>query len=401
MKSRFLILLSGALVIFNLTSAYGQTLASKQLETEVGDHLRYTGDQVELTTRSMGISAQGEHRFVTGSFGEKGPFNIIVDTGSGVSVVDSAIAKELGLEKVGEMEVLSGGVDPIRADIVIVPEFTIEGLTILDSKFITLDLQSMSMGQLHGVLGMDVLKDALLIFDPTNDRIIISKGELSKADPGVVEFSDPEVGGISIEINAAGTSVPMVLDTGAPWGFTFPYALSNSLALLSELEEGSKATLVGQQRSTWKGQLDGDITIGDLVFTNPEIVFIDPSSPHGNIGNGILGDLLVTLDQSNRLSKMVISSPQVQKKVEKPPKARRRIGIQLRQRGAGEMEISMIQSDSLGEKAGLKKGDIIIGLNDQPINDFDMKALGKLFGGSDPLRFDIKRNGERLHVEIK
>lgn len=398
MNSRLIARFAGGVLVLFAATAFPQAKAAGPELSQIGDNLRFAGQSIQITTRS-----DGRHAFVLGHIGTKDPINIIVDTGAGVNVIDRGIAEELGLQKVGEMEVLSGGVEPVAANIVVVPLMRVGDLTIQNAEFITLELDAMSLGQFQGVLGMTLFREALLTFDPQNDRITISKGELSAGDPGVVSYHSTLGSGFKIDVEVAGQQITMILDTGSPSSFTFPLALSESLPLQGELRKGPRAQLVGGERSIQLGTLDGVIKLGDLTYMNPELAFMDPSTPYGNIGNSVLGDIVLTIDQRNGLLALRKSEATkvARAATEKQPRKPRRLGIQFRGMPGGRvLTVSKVDSASLGQRAGMKAGDVLVRLNGRPTQEYDMKALGALFRSSTPLRFEVERNGELRIIEI-
>ena len=385
--------LCGALVLFSSAScAKSKDSASQSLQ--IGEHLIVDGASALLSTHT-----NGRHIFVSGQLGDEDPINVIVDTGSGRNVIDTALAERLGFEKIGETEVLSGGVEPVAVDIVIVPMMRVDNLLIKNAEFITIGLGEMSLGQFHGVLGMGLFEEALLTFDSSQNQIKVAGAELSSSMPGVIPF-ESNGGGFNIKIDAAGQEVSMHLDTGAPTGFTFPFALSETLPLTDSLTEGAPARLVGGERSTWTGTLDGDIRLGDHVYEKPEIMFIDPSSPHGNIGNGVLGAFAMSIDQKNGLLALRPPEAPAVKETGASDAAPRRLGVQLRGVDGGALAISMVVPGSLADQAGFLVGDVLVTVNGAPAGDYNMNQLGALFRSAEPLRFEVDRDGVVHVIEI-
>ena len=385
----------GAFILIASSACQGAVTQTPQ-QTQIGEHLNFAGETATLKTHS-----DIRHVFVTGHFGDKGPYNIIVDTGAGPNVIDKTLAAEMGLAKTGEMEVMSGGVEPVTADIVTLPEMRVDGLTIENAEFLTMELGEMSLGQFHGVLGMQLFKEALITFDPRNERILVTQAELVAGAPGVIAY-DPSIGAYGVEIDAAGQKASMIFDTGAPSSFTFPLALSETLPLQGPLVEGAGAQLVGGMRSTWTAVLDGDIHLADEIYKNPEITFMDPSAPHGTIGNGVLNDLVLKIDQKNNLLSLRTPDPVATTTVqsEKTSGKPRRLGLQFRGMGGGALTVARVMPGSLGEQAGFMAGDILVELNGKPASDYDMAALGKLFKSAEPLHFVIDRDGEQHDIKI-
>lgn len=412
-------LTAGALALtMNLTPACAQGTGS--VSDPNAAQISFSGDSTQLNTHS-----NGRHVFVTGQIGEQGSYNMIVDTGAGVNVLDLGVADAMGLAVVGEREVLSGGVEPVTASIVILPSLAVDGLTIENAEFLTMDLAGMSQGdaQFHAVLGRGLFENTLLTFDPRQNQIGVSHAELAPGDPGVFAYETTQGAGFVINIEAAGQSVPMHIDTGASSGFTFPMAISETLPLQGALQAGPPARLVGGERSTWLGTLDGSIELGDMTYENPPITFLDPSAPHGNIGNQVLGDLVMSIDQRHgllSLNRSELAGDSVLQAAAIPQGPRRvmrnmgggtrgaandgsdprRLGIQLRGMGGGDLSISWVEPGSLGEQAGFQTGDVLQTINGRAASEYDMAELGALFRGNTPLQFEVQREGNRHTLDI-
>ena len=185
------LLACGTLII--TTACLKAEVASSQV-TRIGSHLRFAGETVRLTSRS-----DGGHALVSAHVGDRGPFNFIVDTGSAANVIDRALAEEMGLRKVGQKDVLSGGIEPVNADVVLVPLLRVDGLTVEDAEFLSMDLDAMSLGRIQGVLGMELFREALLTLDPRNDRITVAQGELSVGGAGVMSYRSDAGSGFQVD----------------------------------------------------------------------------------------------------------------------------------------------------------------------------------------------------------
>ncbi|NNF60584.1 MAG: PDZ domain-containing protein [Gammaproteobacteria bacterium] len=389
--------LPGVLVALSVAGCV--KVAPGPAQVRVGEHLYYAGNSVRLST-----NLDGQHAFVSSHVGSEGPFNFIVDTGAGVNVIDREIAEGAGMQKIGEKEVLSGGVEPVTADIVVIPSVTIDGLTIKDAEFLIMELNAMSLGQLQGVVGMDLFRETLITFDPANDRIVISHDELTADHAGVIAYNPDAQSGFQFQIDVVGQPVMMHLDTGAPSTFTFPLAMSATIPLQDGMQQGPAAQLVGGQRSIQLATVDGVIKLGDISFENPAVAFIDPSTPHGNIGNAVLGDLVLSIDQRNGLLSLRKSeTTKVTHVVEAENTGKpRRLGMQLRSLPAGTPPtVTMVEAGSLSARAGLQAGDALISVNGQSMQGLSFKELGSLFRSAIPLRFEAERNDKPFIVEIR
>jgi len=357
-----------------------------EMEPLAGE-IHFEGDQVVFDVENT-----GRHSLVTVNFGDSEDYKLIIDTGSGSSLIDTELAEALGFEVVDQREVLSGGVDPIMLDVVRVPFIQVGEMEVRDAEILTAPLSRMTGGSALGVLGMNLFSDHLIAFNQQENQVIVSTGTLYPDVPGTYAMVS-EGQFVDITIDVAGTPVNMHIDTGAPGGFTFPLALADELPLMSDLREGEAARMVGGSRNTWLAQLDGTITLAGRAFENPPISFLDPAPSSGNLGNQVSGQFLMTVDQANRLVRFEpLEARAITQHREEA--SRRRVGIQFGGIAARDLDtIGGVVPGSLAEQAGLQAADRIVSLNDRAMSEYDMSELGELLGGHDPLRFEIDRNG--------
>ena len=381
-----------------LILAGAATAQANQVTEHQQSGLFYEGDNVELQTR-----VAGRHVSVQGYVGDQGPFNMIVDTGAGGNVIDLSLVEEMGLEVIGQKEVMSGGVVPLMLDVVIVPSVRIGDLTIINMEFLAMDILTLTMGNQHAVIGMPTFKDDLLAFDTQNEKIRVSRGELSAGNPNVFSYVQEQRSGFEINVNVAGTEVPMVIDTGNHGGFVFPMAMSETLPLKGDLRDGPNARLADGERKTKLATLDGTIKLGSFSFRDPQVKFLDPAPAHGNIGLQIIENLVLSIDQRNGLLSLTASEGTPVRRISAAPATGKKRSLGVGFRGARDENgwaIGSIGSGSLGEQSGIMVGDILLKINGQAVHEIDMQRLGPLFGGSEPLHLEISRNGEVRMIEI-
>ena len=393
-----------------LIMAGAAPVQAKQDSEQQESGLYFEGDSVELQTQ-----VAGRHVSVQGYVGDQGPFNMIVDTGAGGNVIDLSLVEGMGLEVIGQKEVMSGGVVPMMLDVVIVPSVRIGDLTIRNAEFLAMDILTMTLGNQHAVIGMPIFKNDLLAFDTKNEKIRVSRAELSAGGPNVFSYVQEQRSGFEINVNVAGTEVPMVIDTGNHGGFIFPMALSETLPLKGDLRDAPSVRLADGERKTKVATLDGTIQLGSFKFADPEVRFLDPAPPHGNIGLQIVENLVLSIDQKNGLLSLAASEGTPVRRVSAAPVRRmsaapssapaggkkRSLGVGFRgSRDENGWAVGSVGSGSLGEQSGIMIGDILLKINGQAIHEIDMKQLGPLFGGSDPLHMEISRDGETRMIEI-
>jgi hypothetical protein len=90
--------------------------------------------------------------------GKKGPYRFALDTGASVSVVDTAVAKEAGLKRVGRVPGFTGIKSTTSATIVRVPRWKAGDVQLPAASIASVSLaDSLGNAGLKGLLGSDVL----------------------------------------------------------------------------------------------------------------------------------------------------------------------------------------------------------------------------------------------------
>ncbi len=232
----------------------------------------------------------------------KGPYRFLLDTGAHGSVVDKALAEELGLPTVGEAPLGSpGGKAPMKVPLVGIETASVGGVSLSMKEAAVMDLAAYLKDPEgpKGVLSARLFRGLLLSFDYPKDQIRIKPGHLAPADGAEIFGYDSDDQLPAVTLTVAGVEVQAHLDTGSPGGFTLPGSYADKLPLESEPKEVGRARLVDREVTILGATLNGSVSMGRHVFEHPEIRFAD-SFPVGNIGHGVLRDFVVTLDYENQ-----------------------------------------------------------------------------------------------------
>jgi hypothetical protein len=352
--------------------------------------LRFAGKDVTLT-----MQEKGGRSMIEVYIGDAGPYDFIIDTGAGLSVIDQAIAIDLGLEVTRQMEVGVPGGPQVEANLVRAPLLRVGELEIVGVTPVTLGLVEMSGGLIHGILGMEIFRDVLLTLDPAGDRAVISRGRLTPEAPGVLPL-DQSDGKIAFSIEVAGQPIPIHIDTGSGAGFTLPIERIDDFPTLDVPARQRTAGLVGGSRQIHIRQLDGLIRFAGLEYENPEVGFMDPSPPTGNLGLRILDQLTIGIDQRSGLISFRTADESAVKRNEP-----RRLGLGLGGPGSSDLStVSSVDQGGLADQAGLRAGDVILTLNGRPMSAYDQQTLGALLRGAESLTFEIEREGDLKLMRI-
>jgi hypothetical protein len=333
-----------------------------------------------------------------------GPYDFILDTGAGSTVIDSALAASLGLGVAGHDSIgdprnpRAIAIQLMRAD-----SLQLGGMTFGGVPMASFNLRRMLGARYGGVLGLPAFTDLLVSLDYPRGRVRATRGELSPSDPAVVGYESAD-GMIHVPLHVGGATLSAHLDSGSPGGLMLPRAASSSFTFKEAPTEVGRAGTVGHSATIWRGRLAGEVKVGPLVYTDPEVELSDLLDRWANIGFDMLRDLTVTVDQRHhrvRMERTATGSTALP--------LRRRVGVRFSSPPSasggftytdGGLPIEMVVPGSLAERAGLQTGDLVLSLNGRDIKEFAPGDLSETLGGHEPLTLRVRRQGQVSEVRI-
>lgn len=229
---------------------------------------------------------------------DKGPYPFIFDTGAQDGVIDSKLAEELQLSVIDTVEI-GDGVFVEQTERVI-----IASLNLGEAQFSNVALDKFELrGRFHsdflGIIGMSLFSDYLLTIDYPNRQISFKTGKLIQNRPNTVEFRVNE-GQFQVPIEIDSHTISLHLDSGSSSGFTISKEWADRLRFVTEPIERGKARTIGRELRIWRATLEGVIKFADLEFINPEVDIME-GIKYGQIGQRVLKNLIITLDQNQSL----------------------------------------------------------------------------------------------------
>ncbi|PWT93107.1 MAG: hypothetical protein C5B55_05145 [Blastocatellia bacterium] len=248
----------------------------------------------------------------------KGPFSMMLDTGTDPSAVDLNTARELGLklDPIGRKGT-GGGTEVNLMYKTKLPLVEIGGLTAKNVEAGAIDLSKISerLGRpLQGVLGHSLLNGRIVQIDYPNHVVrFLSQSPFSKTNQVNTSkrttlsfrYSDNVV---IDDVLVNGKKLVANLDTGSSGTFALTPAAVSYLGLEEEVSKAAVSTGVGYNGASEnrEGKLN-NVTIGGISLDAPTVIFFgkgtgrDKRSWGLNIGNAILKDFVVIIDYRNKL----------------------------------------------------------------------------------------------------
>jgi len=233
--------------------------------------------------------------------GTNGPYRFIFDTGSGGSLIDTELARDLKLDVVGEDTLYTPGSDRTRTSKQVkVPMINFPNATTFENVVMnTIDIRKMV--SVDGIINTSFFADYLLTISYPQSKLMVTVGELDSTEKDVIHYM-PKQRIINLSITVDGHPVEAHLDSGSPGGFGIPYALKDKLNFISEpIETGVIHTPVASFKR-WRAKLKGTIRVGNVVYENPEVNLVE-NFEFVNLGYQFAKDLTITIDTKNKLIK--------------------------------------------------------------------------------------------------
>jgi len=235
----------------------------------------------------------------------RGPFTSLLDVAVAPSVVDLALARELGLpiDETAPGEAAGAGAGratfyPSELRDLQVGEHRVGSIEAVAADLAALGAK---LGRpLHAILGQSFFEGRVVQFDYGREQF--------ELDPTTVEegFSVPIEGAADltpvVPVTVNGREVPVVLDTGSSLTLGIYLDAVDELGLAAARDAATPRPVVGARGSAdaYEGTVDS-LALGDVRLERVPTVFLprptgDPAGALGNLGNGFLRHTVLTLD---------------------------------------------------------------------------------------------------------
>ena len=301
----------------------------------------------------------------------KGPFHFAFDTG-GANVIDSAVAKQLGLTSGGSTQVTGTGDASVDTSFAVIKTLQIGDARVTNQVFGVLPIAQgfgVTAGvRMDGLIGYEVLSRFLTTFDYGNRKVVFHMPG-SYAPPHDATVVPIALFGTQPQFACGIDEVPATctLDTGASQSLSFytPFIAAHPGVLPAKHSEpGINGFGVGGPSMGTLGRLPtlsfGGLTLHDLVGDYPTQGAGGLALPFfaANVGGGVWKRFTMTLDYRARTMMLTPNA-------DFPERDQwDRSGLYLINKGA--ITIIDVRPGTPSASAGLEKGDVVVSLDGAP-----------------------------------
>jgi membrane-associated protease RseP (regulator of RpoE activity) len=344
------------------------------------------------------------------------PLSFVFDTGDKVGIVDSEVAKELGLKLEGQVHIGGAGADTLPGSFVKEATWSLPGLEGFSQPVsLTLPLGRMASRFGHdfdGIIGSDFIRQYVVEVDYQNRVLRLhDKNKFTYTGVGdsvpiqLNQMGYPLLEGEVTPTNGESIKGKFVLDLGS----------SGSLALMSPIV--TQHNLLGNGLKTIKaigvggagGQSNGQIgrvrslQIGKFTIANPITLFSEDkagamatSQLVGNIGQLIAGKFKVFLDYNHTRIILEPNSTFAQ------PMDRVTAGLVLTTEGKdyATVRVSDVLENSPAAEAGIQKNDIVLSVDGKPAAEIRAMKIAEMFEKPATYNLTIRRGEQTLQVPL-
>ncbi|MCP4685251.1 MAG: PDZ domain-containing protein [bacterium] len=332
----------------------------------------------------------------------------VLDSGAGISLIDSAFAEELGLVVEGEVKAKGIG-QGVNIAFTKLPQMSLEGVEFDEQTVGVMDIASLIKKggmEASGILGYDFISRFVLKIDYANKT-------MSLYDPETFEYSGP---GNRIDAPVKGSilTVPVTVDgsyTGQ-WcidlgaggiSMHYPFAEKHGLLERSGVEGvsyGAGGEIISRTVQFESIELAGFAVADpriDMPLEDPIGGFGDEELD-GNLGSSLLRRFTLYLDYTGQ--QVIVEKGEDFDREFRTEKT----GLQIMLDDEGRHEVVIVPPGTPGDKAGFRKGDIILAVNDIDIEHIkDLTALSRIRSAEagTKLKFTILREDREKDLKVK
>lgn len=328
---------------------------------------------------------------------KSGPWRFLVDTGSSTTLVSpelaAAHATAEAARRMPQVRVRSAEGRTTTLDAV-----TIRLIQFGDARFervecLVYDLADLSahLGmQIDGVLGFPFFRDTILTLDYPRSRLILTPAGRPPLVPGASLGFDAGAKVPLVPVEIEGRTLLVLIDSGSDGPLNLnPAGLG--LRFASGPRPGATVGTMLGDRQQQIGRLEGSLKLGFYEFQQP---IVDVTDQLSSIGGEILRYFSVTFDQVRGTVTFYRddTSP-----IRIPRK--RSPGLSF-SKTAAYWRVAGVVPGSPAEAIGLKPGDLVVRINGQPVDQWDLARFRRLVETAETIQFTLLQGRTEQRVEV-
>jgi hypothetical protein len=344
------------------------------------------------------------------------PLSFVFDTGDKVGIVDTDVAKELGLKLDGQLRIGGAGADTLPGSFVKEATWSLPGLEGFSQPIsIAIPLGRMAARAGHdfdGIIGSEFIKQFVVEVDYQNRVLKLhDKDKFTYSGAGdslpiqLNQMGYPLLDGEVTPTSGDSIKGKFVLDLGSSGSLVLMSPIVTQYKLLGNGVKTIKAIGVGGAGGQSNGQIGRvrSLQIGKFSITNPITLFSEDKAGAmasnqlvGNIGQLIAGKFKVFLDYSHTRIILEPNSNFTQ------PMDRATAGVVLTTEGKdyGTVRVSDVLENSPASEAGLQKNDIVLSVDGKPATELKATKIAELFEKPATYKLTIRRGDQTLQVPL-
>ncbi|MGM0628744.1 MAG: aspartyl protease family protein, partial [Candidatus Fermentibacterota bacterium] len=394
--------------------AMGQAIVTSNIRTELDRpvpdsvfSLTPGGADWELETQGepFPFTLSGEHIYIDGRIAGR-EVTCLLDSGAGATVIDSALAEELGLEPVGEFAAQGvGGTSSFS--FVELPEYRLGPAVIRGQKLAVMNLDQRFYPSTGMHIGMVVGYDLLSRFVT---RIDYGEETIALYDPEVFEY-EGDGRELPVEQSMSLLSFGAVLEDSIEVRLLLDTGAGGALHLTPSFFESNPGFLQDREflESTVEG-VGGEDTA--LVFRAGELELADYAVPaglcsrfpgtaaldeyDGIAGNRILARFRLWLDY--RRQRVILEPSELYD--EGLPEDVTGFGVRIR---GGRLVVNRVLEGSPADLAGMREDDVLVSVDGVPVGPSGLDTLNRLLPERPGREVDllVRRSGMELELTLE
>jgi hypothetical protein len=344
------------------------------------------------------------------------PLSFVFDTGDKVCVVDTEVAKELGLKMEGQLRIGGAGADTLPASFIKDATWSLGGLDgFTQPVALTFPLGRMAarFGQdFDGIIGSDFIKNFVVEVDYQNRVLKLhDKDKFTYSGAGesipiqLNSQGHPILEGKITPLNGEPINGKFVLDLGSGGSLVVMSPIVAEHKLLGNGLKTIKVIGAGGAGGQTNGQMGrvASLQLGKFKIASPLAMFSEDKggamANHeliANIGQQIAGKFRVFLDYSHN---RIILEPN---STFADPMDRATSGLAFTTEGKDHATVRVMDvlENSPASEAGLQKDDIVLTVDGKAAAELKVTGLGEMFERPATYKLTIRRGEQTLQVPL-